>query len=102
MAQQLLASEIAFSGIMFEGAVAVKALKFRFEPRRIADVDAYLGQPLSEALHILLRIAAGHSKRVQLHDLTGVVLIDVSRDIFGSCPNIAARPDVRSSPARDP
>ncbi len=78
VAQQHLAAEIVPRRIEFEGAAAnVQPLPLGLQLGRCARVDADAGQHPRQLLHILLRVAGIHAQRVQLHQLAGVVLIDV-------------------------
>ena len=49
---------------------------------RIARVDAAAGEDERELLHVLLRVAGVDAEGVQLHELAGVVLIDVPGGIL--------------------
>ncbi len=44
---------------------------------RVGDVDADAGEDAGQFLHVLLGVAGADAHRVQLHDLAGVVLVDV-------------------------
>ena len=46
-------------------------------------VDADAGQDARQLLHVLLGVARAHAHGVQLHDLAGVVLVDVAGGVVG-------------------
>ncbi len=79
VAEEDLVAIVVPGRIELEQALADQlALQLRAKPgivRFLIDPDA--GQDPRQLLHVLLRIAGAHAQGVQLHDLAGVVLVDV-------------------------
>ena len=82
-AEQELVAEIVARRVELECAIApIQILPLALELRRIACVDPDAGEHARELLHVLLRVAAMHPQRVQLHQFARVVLVDVSDGVL--------------------
>ena len=70
-------------GVELEGAAAhVQIAPLGSQLRRGTGVDTDAREHTGELLHVLLRVATVHAQCVQLHQLTGVVLVDVADGVL--------------------